>query len=152
MWVPNSWYDHIRVPTPTAGQPALFRVPGETWFRVDFIRFTLTTSAAVANRFAVVDILDGDNVINFRTVSSAALAASLARGYTAFPEAGANVTSAGGDETLPITGTVIPPGFTLRMTAIALDVTDQFSGIFLYVCRLPSGQWAPSLGANPYGQ
>ena len=146
----GEWHESIRTRQPAPGAAVVFSVPGETYMRIDMVRVTLVASAAVANRYVAVDYLDGDLTIAGRIASPNALTAGLTRGFTAAFGAGASALSAGGEELLPLADVMLPPGFKLRITAIGLDVGDQFSAATLHTRRYPSTAWEMSQGARPY--
>lgn len=146
----QDFYQLIPIPNPGAGQGATYKIPGETWVRVLVAHAKLVTSAAVANRIAVLEYQDGDGNPFARWSSSSAQAASLTGSYTWSPDAG--TTDVGGvpDQQINCSGAILYPGYSIRFSAFALDAADQFSQLSLYVCRYPSGEWASSPGATPY--
>jgi hypothetical protein len=146
----EGYWELIERPNPTVGTAFTFQIPGEAWTRLSIVRFTLTTSAAVANRFASVDIRDADQSVIARFMSPNALAASLVRGYTHFPEVGAFSSSAGNEEVGPLSGAWLFPGASIRITAANIDALDQISGVFLYTYRAPSGKLPKAEGARPW--
>jgi len=143
---PNEYYDLLRQQPPAAGQPFIFRVPGENWVRLLTVRYTLTTSAAVANRFTTVDYLDGDQSIIARIMSPNALAASLQRATTHMYDSGGFTLSGGGVELAPLHDIWLPPGYSVRVTAANIDVGDQISNVFLYTAKASTG--GPTLTPN----
>lgn len=146
----KGWLELIPARSPAAGAAFTYRFPGETYTALVAVAFTLTTSAAVANRYPELAILDGDGGAIFRVASPTALVASLARRTYLAADMGGVVTSPSGDESLPFPDTMFPPGFQARITATALDAADQLSGIRLYVRRESSGDWGPATGSIPY--
>lgn len=146
----RGWLELIPARSPAAGAAFVYSFPGETYTALMAVSFTLTTSAAVANRYPELAVLDGDSNVIFKVASPTALAASLVRRTYFASDMGAVVSSPSGDESLPFPDTVFPPGFKARITATALDVADTITGIRLYVRRLSSGDWGPATGAEPY--
>lgn len=146
----EGYWELLEQRNPAAGSAFIFQIPGETWVRLSVVRFTLTTSAAVANRYASVDIRDGDQSVIARFMSPNALAASLTRGYTFIPEFGGFTSSAGNEEIGPLTDAWLFPGSSVRITAANLDAADQISGAFLYTYRAPSGKMPTAEGARPW--
>lgn len=148
----DDFYELARPVSPAAGAPFLFRVPGESWFRITAVRFTLTTSAVVANRFATVDYLDGDQGAFLRSMSGTALAASLTRTFNFAPEYATPTVSVGGDEMAPLSTQWLPPGYRIRITAINLDAADQVGGVSLYMCRAMTGKVGEPEYARPWSE
>ncbi len=150
MWYDLEWRQHVSLITPGAGASATRKIPGETFERLDVIRFQLTTSAAVANRFAMVDVLDGDQNVVCRVPSTNAVAASLTVRFTFIYGLALSLNSAANEQVLGLPDVLYPPGFTFRVFVSAMDAADQISNVFATVLRVPSDAWSPSTGATPY--
>jgi hypothetical protein len=146
----EDWYQLIPLADPAAGAAATYRIPGETWECIHTARFTYVASVAVANRFLTVDLLDGDSAPFARIMSPTALTAGLTRSITYAHGLGDFTVSAGGEETAPLPKLVLPPGFTVQLTAVSIDAGDQISDVSIYVTRAPSGEWADSPGSRPW--
>lgn len=150
MWYDLEWRQHLSFVTPGAGASATRRIPGETFERLDIIRFQLTTSAVVANRFAMVDVLDGDQNVVCRVPSTGAVAASLTFRFTFIYGLSLVLNGATNEQVFGLPDVLYPPGFTFRIFVGNMDVADQLSNIFATVLRVPSDEWTPSRGATPY--
>lgn len=146
----RGWPELIELAQPAAGALATRRIPGETFEAIVTARSVLTTGAAVANRFPGLDVLDGDGVLVFTANSPTAVVAATTRRTYWADRFGAVLTSPSGDESLPFSGALFPPGFTFRFNVSAIDVGDQLSALSLIVWRVPSAEWAPSGGAIPW--
>lgn len=146
----QSFTDTVRIPAPAAGANATRRIPGEYYERLETARFSLTASAAVANRFVSVDYLDGDNNVVARYQSATAVTAGQTIGFTFSTEIGSEQAGGSGEQLLPITEVVYPPGFKVRVTVANIDVADQLSTIFATIRHYPSQEWVASPGATPY--
>lgn len=147
---PNGWPELIELGQPAAGALATRRIPGETYEAIVTARSVLTTSAVVANRFPGLDVLDGDGTLIFRVNSPTAVVASTTRRTYWAERFGAVVTSASGDESLPFSGALFPPGCAFRFNVDTIDAGDQLSLLSLVVWRIPSAEWGPSGGAIPW--
>jgi len=149
MW-DHGWPELISVKQPAVGATAARKIPGETYEGVLVARATLVTSAAVANRFPALELLDGDGSVIFRVTDPTAVPAGTTRTVSWVRDIGITQTSGAGFDLMPFSSIVFPPGFQLRWNVDAMDVGDQLSAIKLYVHRIPSAQWAPSTGSTPY--
>lgn len=144
------WVESVRVPQPAAGANATRRVQGETFERLEIVRCTLVASGAAANRFVAVDYLDGDDTVIARVQSGTAVTAGLTTAFTFGKDVSIALNSGTSEQLLPLIGSVLPPGFKVRINVVNRDVADQLSSIVFHVCRYPSGLWVPSGGASPY--
>lgn len=150
MLNPLTFYDFPPFATPGAGLPATRRIPGETFERLDALRFLFTASAAVANRFVSVDVLNGDQTVAVRIQTPTAVTAGLAiqfnfvRGMELFS------STAGGEQLAPLPDLIFPPGYLIRITAAGIDVADTITAIRPMMTRYPSDLWERSKGAMPY--
>jgi hypothetical protein len=99
--------------------------PGVRWRLVSF-QGTLTTSAAVANRFPGILIDDGTTVLLFSR-SLAAQTASNGVNHS-WADWGAQSTTLGSPNALPIPpGLILAAGFRIRTSTAALDVGDNWT-------------------------
>lgn len=146
----NGWPELVNIRQPAAGQSVTYRFPGETYTAIACVRVTLLTSAAVANRFPGLAILDGDGVPLMRVVSPTAVAAATTRRTFWAHDIGGIVTSPSGDEALPFVDELFPPGFGVQIFADTIQAADQLSAIGLWLRRVPSGDMGPSTGSIPY--
>lgn len=146
----RSWNQLITPPNPAAGSSFSRKVPGETFERAESFRYTLTTSAAVANRFPGISFLDGDGNIFLHVQSSVAVVANSTVNMNFFVTAGVMSFAATGDNIAVLPGLLLPPGFAIRADVAAMDAADAITLPKLFVCRYPSSQWAGSPGSTPY--
>lgn len=149
MSSPAKWVEIARLAQPAAGANGTRRIPGETYERLDAVRFLLTASAVAGNRFVSVDYLDGDSTVIARVQSTTAVTAGTAVAFT-FGVGLTLATSGGtGEQLLPLLDIVLPPGCRFRVTIGNIDVGDQITNILLTLTRIPSQLWAPSRGSTP---
>lgn len=119
-------------PVPAAGAGAVITPSPIQRVRLYSLMFTFTASAAVANRFVWLRILDPTLVPVFGTGSGTAIAASGVTDFIASPASGsvnnaqAPVNAAIG---LDIPNMWLPPGWKIQIGAKNIDVADQFSAI-----------------------
>lgn len=146
----TGWTELIELPQPAVGAVGTYKIPGETFTRVVAGRARLVTSAVVANRFPALDVLDGDGTIVLRVMSPTAVVASTTRDVSFISNLGVSLTSGFGEDALPFSDGLFPPGFQIRVSVGGIDVGDQLSGLSLLVWRVPSGPEFESPGATPY--
>jgi hypothetical protein len=152
---PNPFIKTVQIPNPVAGSEFIIRAPGEGFWRIMSLAFTLTTDANAANRAASLTADDGTSVY-FSTDATAFQAASGARGYSAW-EGSTGVTAISGDQILgfPTRGLWLPTGHSLRSSTTAIQVGDQYSAINVQVEEFPSGpgvEWLPTVMRAEYGK
>lgn len=147
----EKFYQLVNVAQPAAGLGLRRKIPGETWERFIFGRVTLTTGAAVANRLPFLDFLDGDGNTIARWMTQNAQAASVTTGYTFAIGGNSAFSGTPTEQGVEVADALLYPGFSLLFGCVGIQAADQFSSAALYVCRYPSGDWAESPGATPYG-
>lgn len=146
----EDWYQLIDITAPAAGAAVKRKVPGETWERPISFRYKLVTSAVVKNRFPAVTFLDGDGNSFLHVESNVAVPASTTAFLNFFVDCGGNAFPNGGEGFAVLPEIMMAPGFALQADVTSIDAGDQISGVRLYVCRYPSGEWASSPGSVPY--
>jgi len=134
------------VPQPAAGAAAKLTIPGTAYQRLLSAHFTLTTSAAVANRFPRVSLLDGDGVVRGRFASSVAVVAGSVATYTFAVGLGDHSHVATGDGYSAIPDMILPPGFAWQFDAAGLDVLDQLSAVDTLLDWFWTGPMGPAQG------
>lgn len=132
------WFERVIVPSPAAGANFTYTIDGRYKERLLSARFTLVTSAVVANRFPVLHLLD----VNSRVVASAwaggTIPAStmqtqnLAREFTL-------QSNYGGSEVFgPLPDWLMPEGYSWQSSVQNIDAGDQINAITLLVERFPN--------------
>lgn len=125
--------DHLLAANPGAGAPLIFPLDSRWWWRFCAVRFVLTTSVAVANRFVTVDFCDPEGNAWIRNPAAAVQAASLAQEYDYSRRNVAISGLAGQPQFTDLDQTFVPGGWQLRINVGLIDVADQLSAIRLYV-------------------
>jgi len=117
------------VVAPAVGQSARLVVPD--WFALEVmtVRFSLVTSAAVANRFVAVTYQQPLTAGIASTVPTAQVATTTIDYNFARDFGGVVGTVQSPSIQLPFT--MVPPGGVVVVTAVNIDVADQFSGVFI---------------------
>jgi len=134
-----SFHKLERLSNPAAGAEFAFVAPGQGIWRVYSIRFTVATSAIVANRTVAVVIDDG-NVEGYRASAPASQAANLTVRYCAAAGVPPGGTAAGGlTIPLPHYGAVLLPGWRLAVDVDAIDAGDQLSAVAALLQEFPTG-------------
>jgi len=131
--------DHLLGVQPAAGAGFIQALDSRWWWRFDSVRFTLTTSAAVANRFVTVDYCDPEGTPWVRSPALAVQAAGVAQEYD-FQARSIGVQGIAGQPMFAdLPKVILPPGWQLRINVGAIDVADQLSAIRLYVAKFLPG-------------
>jgi hypothetical protein len=135
--------DVVKVPNPAAGADWIYTVPSGYFRRLISGTAILTTSSNAANRLLGFEITDGTNNLA-QGWNGTALTASLTIQVGYFVGTGGGVSIAGSVSSVGgIPNVWLPPGYTLESDTVALNVTDQYSAIFL---------WFECLDFGAYGQ
>jgi len=123
---------NIEVPAPAAGaNPAVATVPaGKRWTSIDTVFFTLVTSVVVANRVVVLEIYDNNGNLCYQTAQGAQTAGTTVS-YTYSNYAYATTTGNARFTSIPLVS--LPPGWYVKVSAVLIDVADQFSAVDLMV-------------------
>lgn len=143
-----SFLQTVPIANPAAGQEFTIKAPGQGLWRVISLAFTLTTSAAVANR-RVSLFADDQTDTYWASGSSVDLTAGVGTRVSAF--AGAVATGVlGGAVTiaLPHNGLPLQPGHRLRSSTLNLDVADAYTAVRALVQEYPYGpdfEWLPTV-------
>lgn len=146
----EAWTELIRPPNPGAGNRFTRITEGKVYERYLSVFATFTTSAVVANRTPFLSCLDGDGNEWARFTSGITIGAVT----TATLEFAADYGAISGN----ITGTADAPGpawpflsgYGIRLDATGLDAGDTFTGIGLYIHRVPTGEVGQPTGSIPY--
>lgn len=134
----QGWQETLYPAVPAAGASFTRRTPGETYERYVAVNCRLTTSAVVANRQILWQVLDTDGVVIWsQVISGSVVASSVYQPYLAVgmgaPPSGISGVGSGGMPDL-----LLPPGYTARFLVNAIDVADQVDHVQLVVQRFPS--------------
>lgn len=132
---------------PAAGSGLLYRVGGAYWERPLFLTFTLTTSAAAANRAVILELVDQDLRVVAAVAPAAVQTAALARVYSYLHNVNQAAGPLGGVYTAPLPRTFIRPVWALRVRIDAVQAADQITLATLYRERFETGPEGYPLGA-----
>ena len=117
---------------PAAGAEVALTMPSEGFWELRAVTFQLVTSADAANRFPRLSIDDGTTTL-LQVVAGAAHTASLTVRYTAGPFGAAITDIANGVVVLPLPPLILPPGFRITTSTVALEVLDDYGPPAAYV-------------------
>lgn len=132
------WQERLLIPAPAAGAPWVYKVDGRFYERVLAVTYTFTSSAVVATRSIVLNLIDNNGVTVCQVPGSFAIAASST--FTDFFMIGAPAF-----DYAPIVNTyrfiadfLIPPDWSWQAVVTNMDVGDTFTGIVMLVQRFPN--------------
>jgi hypothetical protein len=128
-------------PNPAAGAGFTQVIGNSWWERIIGVRFTLSTSVAVANRFGQLSVADADGATLLAATLSTAIAASAADTLNGYQGASSQGTIGGNNANAAIPDVILRPGWSFSLTAFNIDVADQLSAISVWVERYPA-DWA----------
>lgn len=149
MW-DSSWDELITGVNPAAQATFTRTVPGHTFEKFLSVKFTLTASAAVANRLPFVAYTNGDGIEYYRVVGGAPVTAGLTVVMTFSRELDTNPEIASGFLDGPLRDETLPSGYHLVVGATNLDVADQISAVQLWTKRYPTGPMQYAEGARAF--
>jgi hypothetical protein len=140
------WQEPLYLPSPAVGAQWSHKCDGRYYERLLAVSFTLTASAAVPQRFPVLNLTDTNGVVITEVPAGAGVAASTSLvAYLATGVPGiANASAGAAYGYLP--DLLIPPGWAWSSQVFGMDVADQLSGIVMLVQRFPND--AASISAN----
>jgi hypothetical protein len=118
--------------TPAAGAGFAYKFSAIQRVKLHSLKFTFSTSVAVANRLVWVMLCDPNGVGVFETGSAVAVAASSSSDYVVSPVFGNVVPMQGKTQAAVGLGWPdmwLPPSWSIMAGAVAEDVADQFSAI-----------------------
>lgn len=127
------------VASPVAGAEWSAVVPPGVYWEVLSLRFRLTASATVATRVPTVTLLNQDLGVEQRYAPGSTQGASTQLDHEFAAGLGAYTSSGVAMAALPAPALVVPPSWTLKTSTNSIDVTDQYTLIFVTV-----REWAPS--------
>lgn len=133
-------YPQIKaVASPAAGAGFAYPLTGSGIENVQAVAFRIVTSAAVANRFCILDVLDGDGAVVASSVAGAAIVASstvtVSFWQAPAPLSGPN----GGRLVVPLPDLILIGGLSLSVSVAAIDAGDQIDRIRVFTETFPSG-------------
>lgn len=131
--------DYAYPANPAAGATFTQKVPGNREFRIVAARFSLATSAQVANRAPSLIVQDGDGNEMARIESQGSIAASSTAVVTFARGLGSAYGGGAGAQVVGLPDLFLPPLFSIVLGATALQTSDQLSGIRLWWESFPIG-------------
>lgn len=123
----------VAIPAPGAGSEIVQVVPGGVMWEVLSLRYTLVTSAVVANRNSTLRLLDNDNVQVVRLNPAGSAAASTNNTFCWAAGLGQNSTLSVIASGLPVPPLVALPGWTISTLTANIDAADAYSAVVLMV-------------------
>lgn len=132
------WLERVLIPNPAAGAAFTYVGDGRYVERLISVRFTLATSAVVANRFPVMRLLDATGRIVMGVWAGGTVAASTTLAVNLAREFSLQSNYGGAEVFGPMVDLVTPPGYSWQLVVQNEDVGDQVSTITLLVQRFPT--------------
>lgn len=131
---------------PAAGANYSHVVPAGKWRRLKAISFTLTTSAAVANRIVTVDY-GRPNAGHFYSDGAAVVQTASGTGvFYGSDQRGTSEWNTGTAVFFPLWGGFLEDGYTVGITVANIDAADQLSAIFLTYEQFEVGHGGYTVG------
>lgn len=126
------------VSVPAAGAGFTFTCQPYDMWRLVFCRFTLTTSATVADRYVTVEYPDGTGTSVASDGAAVAVEASTtAQVFAGSLNRGNSEWNNASDVFFPLCGIWLEAGRTVRIAVANIDSTDQLGAIRLTFDRVP---------------
>lgn len=132
------WFDRVIIPNPAAGANFAYTVDGRYVERLLSVRFTLVTSAVVANRFPVMRLSDVTGRVVAGVWAGGTIPASTTQIQTLAREFSLQSNYGGTEVFGPLPDWITPPGYTWQSFVQNIDVGDQISAVTLLVNRFPN--------------
>jgi len=126
------------VPAPAAGAVWTHKVDGRYYERLLAVTYTFTTSAVVANRNIVLNMLDSNGVIITQVPGSFALPASTVASDFFQVNSPSYDFAPGANTYRYLPDFLVPPGWSWNSSVSSIDVGDAFTGVVLLVQRFPN--------------
>lgn len=139
----DAFSEVVAVANPAAGTLAQVKIPGQYITRINVVTFRFVTSATVAARIVRVEARDPDGVAVAIAGPIASQAASITADYSLFSTAAAGPGASNGLVGAPLFDMFMEPGYSLVITATNIQAGDQLSRVRLALQRLPTRQRAP---------
>lgn len=127
--------ERLPVVAPAAGADWAQVVPADEIWELLAVRFQLTTSAVVANRAAVLRVLDAGGAEAWRIDPQAVQPASIVQRYTYLPGIGYSSGVVQQQLGLPSPPALLLAGETIGSVTSAIDAGDAYVGVELTVTR-----------------
>lgn len=127
------------VASPAAGAGFTYALTGSAVENLQAVAFRLVTSAVVANRVPVLDVLDGDGAVIASTMAGAAITASLTTTVSFWQGAGAFSGLTGARLVAPLPDLTLVAGLSVAVSVAAIDAGDQISAVRVFTEVFPTG-------------
>lgn len=125
------------LPNPAAGANATFVVDGRGLRRLTSIVFTLTTSAAAANRYAHISFLGGDGLAYCVNAAAVVVTANSTQRFAGQLSRTVGEWAANTDVLFPLANVFVNPGDSIIVRVTGIDVGDTLTSIRGVMERFP---------------
>lgn len=151
MYGTDPYYDLTPIKAPAAGGGVKFRIPSDWYMKPVMLTAVFTASGVVASRGIALQYQDGDGNVYGQFDQLTIVTAGLAGRFTwAINVDTATIDPAKGPGVRSVPDILMPSGHQLALTASNEDAGDQFSALFLWAQKFPTGPMEPARGATPY--
>jgi hypothetical protein len=131
---------------PAAGANYSHVVPAGKWRRLKAISFTLTTSAAAANRIVTVDYARPNTGTFYSDGAAVVMTANGVGTWYGSDARGSSEWNTGTAVFFPLWGGFLEDGYTVGITVANIDVADQLSAIYLTYEQFEIGRGGYEVG------
>ena len=139
----------VRGIVPAAGSSFTLAIPGETETRAVSIVATLTTGAAVANRYLTCQYLNNNGEVYSVNGAAVVVTANTTQRFVWQLGRGAAEWASGTDVFCPLQDIFLEPGHQLQLNVANIQAADTLTGIQLVLQRFPTGSRGYEEGARP---
>lgn len=139
----------INLPVPLAGQPVKYTVPPDRYQRLVMLYTGFVSSAVVANRFPRLEFRDQDGALFGAFTSIYAIPATDTVDFTWAHGWPSPTSATSADMAFGLPDLVMENGWSINITALALDAGDQFTTPKAVIETFPTGPFGPAQGVVP---
>lgn len=132
------WQQTVVVPKPAAGAAWARKTPGTYLERLVSVSFTLTASAAVANRVTALQLADNNGQVLLSVPCGGAQVASTSLAVCLVQKAPAYAAAVAGASVGWLPDVLVPPDYTWQAVTSGIDVADQFSAVVMLMQQYPN--------------
>ncbi len=134
----SGYQEIIRPVNPAAGTTFTRVIPPETWEQLTSLRFTLTTSIAVANRLVTIQYIDQDGNLLIEAQGSGAVVASSAITANLMVNGPTVDVAVAGNSFGFLPDRIMRSLYSWKIAVAGMDAADTLTGIVATIQRIPA--------------